>query len=123
MEEIKVDEAPMPVGPYSQAISHGDLVFCSGQLGIDPATGALAEGVVAQARQALTNLDAVLRGAGSSLRNSIKVTVYLTDISRFPNVNEVYSEFFDRPFPARTAVQVAALPKGASVEIDVVAWR
>ncbi|HNU35708.1 MAG TPA: Rid family hydrolase, partial [Methanomassiliicoccales archaeon] len=83
MKEVRVDDAPSPIGPYSQAIMHGELVFCSGQLGLDPSTGALAEGAAEQTRQALTNLESVLRGAGSSLHRALKVTVYLTDLSCF----------------------------------------
>ena len=120
---MRADGAPAPVGPYSQAVVCGDLVFCSGQLGLDPATGAMAEGAVAQARQALANLQAVLQAAGSSLDRAIKVTVYMTDLSRFPEVNGAYADFFEPPFPARTAIQVAALPKGGEVEIDVIALR
>ena len=123
MKEVKVDGAPSPIGPYSQAIVRGDLVFCSGQLGLDPATGALASGAVEQARQALVNLEAVLRGAGSSLSQALKVTVYLTDLSCFSEMNKVYADFFVPPYPARTAIQVSALPKGAAVEIDVIAMR
>lgn len=123
MKEVRVGDAPAPIGPYSQAVVHGDLVFCSGQLGLDPATGKLAEGAVKQARQALVNLESVLRGAGSSLHRALRVTVYLIDLSLFPEINEVYAEFFVPPFPARTAVQVSALPKGAAVEIDVIAAR
>jgi 2-iminobutanoate/2-iminopropanoate deaminase len=123
VKEVRVGDAPAPIGPYSQAVVHGDLVFCSGQLGLDPATGKLAEGAVKQARQALVNLESVLRGAGSSLHRALRVTVYLTDLSLFLEINEVYAEFFVPPFPARTAVQVSALPKGAAVEIDVIAAR
>jgi len=123
MKEVRVDDAPSPIGPYSQAIMHGELVFCSGQLGLDPSTGALAEGAAEQTRQALTNLESVLRGAGSSLHRALKVTVYLTDLSCFADMNKVYAEFFVPPFPARTAIQVSALPKGAAVEIDVIAVR
>jgi len=123
MREVRVDGAPAPIGPYSQAIVHGDLVFCSGQLGLDPVNGVLAEDAMEQTRQALNNLDAVLRGAGSSLHRAVKVTMYLTDLSCFSEVNKVYADFFVHPFPARTAVQVSALPKGAAVEIDVVAVR
>jgi len=123
VKEVRVGDAPAPIGPYSQAVVHGDLVFCSGQLGLDPATGKLAEGAVKQARQALVNLESVLRGAGSSLHRALWVTVYLTDLSLFLEINEVYAEFFVPPFPARTAVQVSALPKGAAVEIDVIAAR
>lgn len=123
MMEIRSDSAPAPIGPYSQAVVHGDLVFCSGQLGLVPSTGMLAEGAVEQARQALLNLDSVLQAAGSSLHRALKVTVYLTDLSCFPEMNKVYAEFFVPLYPARTAVQVSALPKGAAVEIDVIALR
>lgn len=123
MREVRVADAPSPIGPYSQAVVQGDLVFCSGQLGLDPATGALVDGAAAQARQALKNLESVLRGAESSLHRALKVTVYLTDLSCFADINKVYAEFFVQPFPARTAVQVSALPKGAAVEIDVIAIR
>ncbi|HRR66700.1 MAG TPA: Rid family detoxifying hydrolase [Methanomassiliicoccales archaeon] len=123
MREVRADGAPAPVGPYSQAVVCGDLVFCSGQLGLDPATGAMAEGAVAQARQALANLQAVLQAAGSSLDRAIKVTVYMTDLAHFPEVNKAYADFFEPSFPARTAIQVAALPKGGEVEIDVIALR
>jgi len=123
MKEVRVDEAPSPIGPYSQAVVHGDLVFCSGQLGLDPSTGVLAVGAVEQTRQALKNLEAVLKGAESSLHHALKVTVYLTDLSCFSEMNKVYAQFFVPPYPARTAIQVSALPKGAAVEIDVVAAR
>jgi 2-iminobutanoate/2-iminopropanoate deaminase len=123
MKEVRVDEAPSPIGPYSQAIVHGDMVFCSGQLGLDPTTGVLVDGAVEQARQALKNLEAVLNGAGSSLHRALKVTMYLTDLSCFSEMNKVYAEFFVPPYPARTAIQVSALPKGAAVEIDVIAIR
>ncbi|HIH76452.1 MAG TPA: RidA family protein [Methanomassiliicoccales archaeon] len=123
MKEVRVADAPSPIGPYSQAIVHGDMVFCSGQLGLDPTTGVLVDGAVEQARQALKNLEAVLNGAGSSLHRALKVTMYLTDLSCFSEMNKVYAEFFVPPYPARTAVQVSALPKGAAVEIDVIAIR
>jgi 2-iminobutanoate/2-iminopropanoate deaminase len=123
MKEVRVAEAPSPIGPYSQAVLHGDLVFCSGQLGLDPLSGKLAEGAVEQTRQSLLNLESVLRGAGSSLHHALKVTVFLTDLSYFADINKIYAEFFLPPFPARTVVQVSALPKGAAVEIDVIAER
>ena len=123
MKEVRVADAPSSIGPYSQAIVHGGLVFCSGQLGLDPTTGVLVDGAVEQARQALKNLEAVLNGAGSSLHRALKVTMYLTDLSCFSEMNKVYAEFFVPPYPARTAIQVSALPKGAAVEIDVIAIR
>lgn len=121
MKEVRTGNAPQPIGPYSQALVHGSLVFCSGQLGIDPITGILPSGAPEQARQALLNLQSVLDEAGSSLSKALKVTIFLTDLSIWADVNRVYSEHFGTPFPARTAVQVSALPKGACVEIDVIA--
>jgi 2-iminobutanoate/2-iminopropanoate deaminase len=123
MREVRTKHAPQPIGPYSQAITNGDLIFCSGQLGLDPITGVLAPTASQQARQALLNLQAVLEEAGSSLSRALKVTVFLTDLSDWAEVNAVYSERFSLPYPARTAVQVSALPKGALVEIDLIAAR
>lgn len=123
MRSVLVDDAPQPIGPYSQAVVRGTLIFCSGQLGLDPATNLLAAGAADQTRMALSNLAAVLRGAGSSLSKAVKVTVYLTDLSYWNEVNQAYSEFFSPPYPARSAVQVAALPKGAIVEIDIIAFK
>ncbi len=120
-EVVHSDNAPAAIGPYSQAIKVGDFVFTAGQLGIDPATGKLQEGVEAQARQAMENLKAVLEAAGSGLDMAIKTTIFLADISDFPKVNAVYGEFFGDEPPARSTVQVAALPAGGLVEIDVVA--
>jgi len=115
-------DAPAAIGPYSAANGFGDLVFTSGQLGIDPATGELVEGgIEAQTRQALTNLKNVLTAAGSSIENVIKTTVFLKDIANFGRMNAVYAEFFTTDHPARSAFQVAALPKDAEVEIEAVA--
>jgi 2-iminobutanoate/2-iminopropanoate deaminase len=123
-EVIATEHAPAAVGPYSQAIRAGDLVFTAGQLGLDPPTGRLVEGGVdAQARQALTNLKAVLEAAGSSLERVVKVTVFLQDINDFKAVNGVYAQFFTQDPPARSAVQVAALPLGGLVEIEAIALR
>ena len=122
-EVIATEKAPAAVGPYSQAIRAGDFVFTAGQLGLDPATGKLVEGVEAQARQALTNLTAVLEAAGSSLKRVTKVTVFLQDINDFKAVNGVYAQFFTQEPPARSAVQVAALPLGGLIEIEAVALR
>lgn len=119
---IATTEAPAAVGPYSQAIQANGFVFTAGQLGLDPATGKLVEGdVTDQARQALKNLQAILEAAGSSLERVVKVTVFLKDIHDFKRVNEVYAEFFKADPPARSAVQVAALPLGGLVEIEAVA--
>jgi 2-iminobutanoate/2-iminopropanoate deaminase len=120
---ISTASAPAAVGPYSQAVRCGDFVYTAGQLGMDPATGKLVEGgVQAQARQALTNLQAVLQAAGTSLSNAVKTTVFLQDMGDFKAMNEVYAQFFPAAPPARSAVQVAALPLGGQVEIEVVAF-
>lgn len=113
--------APAALGPYSQAIKAGNLVFCSGQLGLDPAGGALVEGVEAQARQAMQNLSAVLREAGSSMGQVVKTVIFLADMADFATVNAVYGEFFTGAPPARSTVQVAALPKAGRVEIEMIA--
>jgi 2-iminobutanoate/2-iminopropanoate deaminase len=120
---IRTDAAPAAIGPYSQAVVHGGLVYCSGQIALDPRTQELVQGgVEAQARRALQNLEGVLAASGSSLKEALRLTVYLKDIADFPKVNAVYAEFFpaDAP-PARATVGVGALPKGALVEIDCIA--
>jgi 2-iminobutanoate/2-iminopropanoate deaminase len=121
--EIRTDDAPAPVGPYSQAIRHGDLVFVSGQIPLDPKTGKIVGGEIEdETRQVLANLKAVLEASGASLASVIKATVYLTDMSLFPRVNVIYAESFDSdPAPARATVEVSALPLGAHVEIDAIA--
>lgn len=123
IHEIRTNDAPAPVGPYSQAVSHAGLVYASGQIPLVPATGKIVDGdVEAQTRQVLTNLDAVLSAAGSGFEHTLKVTIYLTDIADFPKVNALYAEAFSGdPAPARATVQVAALPLGALVEMDAVA--
>jgi 2-iminobutanoate/2-iminopropanoate deaminase len=119
---ILTDKAPKPIGPYSQAVRHGNLVFTSGQIPIDPVTGDLVTGgIVKETEQVFVNLSAVLAAAGTSLDRAVKTTVFLTDMGLFSRVNEVYARHFKEPFPARSTVQVAALPKGVSVEIEVVA--
>jgi len=122
-EEIRTESAPAPVGPYSQAIRSGELVFASGQIPLDPASGQIVEGEIEdEARQVLANLRAVLEAAGSGMDQVVKATVYLTDLSLFPRVNTIYAEAFDTdPAPARVTVGVAALPLGAQVEIDAIA--
>ena len=121
---VSTPAAPQAIGPYSQAVVSGDLIFLSGQLGILPADGSLpGTTAAAQAEQALTNIKAVLEAAGSSLEQVVKTTVFLTDLGEFAAVNAVYARFFKAPFPARSTVQVAALPKGARVEIEVIAVR
>lgn len=123
MREVRTDAAPKPVGPYSQAIVHGGLVFASGQVPLDPSTGKLVEGEIeAETEQVLENLAAVLEAAGSSLARVLRTTVYLTDLSLFARMNAVYAKHFTGdPKPARSTVQAAALPLGARIEIDVIA--
>lgn len=125
MKAISTMEAPAAIGPYSQAIDSGaGLVFVSGQLPIDPATGSFPEGGVAeQARQSLLNAQAILRAAGLELADVVKTTVFLADMGDFAAMNAVYATFFAEPFPARSAVAVKTLPKGALVEIECIATR
>lgn len=119
---IHTDSAPAAIGPYSQAIQIGDLLFVSGQVPIDPSTGAIVEGdIKAQAQQSLNNLKAILNAAGTNMGAVIKTTVFLADMNDFAAMNEVYAQFFQEPFPARSAVQVARLPKDAKVEIEAIA--
>lgn len=121
-QAIITEGAPRPVGPYSQAVICKGMVYCSGQIGLDPATGRLVEGgVEAQADRCLSNLEAVLAEAGSSLQKVVRCTVSLTDMSDFPKVNAIYARHFDSMAPSRTVVQVSGLPKGAAVEIDAIA--
>ena len=121
---ITTTGAPRPVGPYAQAIAAGNLVFCAGQVGLDPESGRLVPGgVVAEATRAIENLAAVLEAAGLGLADVVKTTVYVADLADFAAVNEIYGRFFPAPHPARATVQVAALPAGARVEIDAIAVR
>ena len=117
---IHTDHAPAAVGTYSQAIKVGNTVYISGQLGLDPATMQLKEGFDAQARQALDNLEAIAKAAGGSLNDTVKFNVSLTDLADFALLNTVFEERLSAPYPARAAVQVAALPKGGGVEIEAI---
>lgn len=120
-DPIHSSEAPAAIGPYVQAIRSGGLLFCSGQIPLDPSTGELIEGdAAAQAERCLTSLEAVAAEAGGSLRNAVRCTIFLTDLGDFAAVNAVYERFVGDPAPARVTVQVAALPKGADVEIDAI---
>jgi len=121
-EEVVTDRAPEAIGPYSQGVKIGRYVFLSGQIPIDPATGDLVTGSIAeQARQVLTNLKAVVEESGATMNDIVKTTVYITDILLFGDVNEVYADFFRKPYPARATVQVSGLPRGVDIEIDAVA--
>jgi len=124
-KEILTKNAPAPIGPYAQAIEAGNFVFCSGQIPLDPATGTIVgEGnVEAQTRQVMKNISAVLKEAGLGFGNVVKTTIFLKNMSDFPKVNALYAESFMAPFPARSTVEVARLPKDVLVEIEVVASR
>ncbi len=118
---IKTDKAPAAIGPYSQAINYNQLLFTSGQLPLDPNTGKLIEGSIADhANRVFRNIAAIAEEAGTSLERTVKTTVFLADISDFQAVNEVYKEYFSEPYPARSAFQVAALPLGAKIEVEAV---
>lgn len=122
MEAIHTNNAPKAIGPYSQAIKVGNLVFASGQIPIDPSTGNFIEGgIKEQTRQSLTNAQAILKEAGTDLAHVVKTTVFLSDMDNFGAMNDVYAEFFTQPYPARSAVAVKTLPKGALVEVECIA--
>lgn len=119
---IHTDKAPAAIGPYSQAIQIGQLLFTSGQVPIDPETGAIVEGgIQEQARQSLNNIKAILNAAGTNMGAVVKTTVFLQDMNDFAAMNEVYAQFFQEPYPARSAVQVARLPKDVLVELEAIA--
>ena len=118
---IQSNEAPAAIGPYSQAIYAGGMIYVSGMLGIDPADGNLKATVTEQAEQALKNLSAVLKEAGTDMGRVVKTTVFITDMGAFGAVNEIYARYFTAPFPARSCVQVSALPKGGLFEIEAIA--
>lgn len=124
MKVIATKNAPAAVGPYSQAIDCGDTVYCSGQIPLDPQTGAVMEGgLEAQAHQMFCNVKAVLAEAGLGLENVVKTTVFMTDLGQFGALNAIYAEYFAEPYPARSCVEVSALPKGVLVECEVIARR
>lgn len=124
MKAISTTKAPGAIGPYSQAIEVGDFIYTSGQIPIDPTTGAFAEGgIKEQTRQSLQNIKAILEEAGSAMEKVIKTTVFLSDMNYFADMNSIYAEFFSEPYPARSAVAVKTLPKNALIEIEVVATK
>ncbi len=124
MNAIHTDNAPAAIGPYSQAIEVDGFIYASGQLPVDPATGSFPEGgIKEQTRQSLTNVQSILKAAGTDLGHVVKTTVFLASMDDFAAMNEVYAEFFSQPYPARSAVAVKQLPKGALVEIEVVAHK
>jgi len=119
-QTIQTDNAPQAIGTYSQAVRAGNTVYLSGQIGLAPATMTLAEGIDAQIHQVFRNLRAVAAAAGAGLEDAVKVTVFLTDMGEFARVNEAMAQYFTQPYPARAAVGVAALPRGALVEIEAI---
>lgn len=119
---VHTDRAPKAIGPYSQAIRAGEMIFCSGQIPIDPSTGEIIPGdIAAQTRQVLNNLREVLKAAGAEFRHVVKTTIFLKDLNDFQTVNQVYATYFNSSFPARVTVEVSRLPKDAAVEIDAIA--
>ena len=123
MKYITSDKAPAAIGPYSQAIELENMVFCSGQIGLDPVTGSLVEGLENQAHQAIKNVEQVLKAASTNLEKVVKTTLFLTDMADFAKINEIYGSYFKEHKPARSTVAVAALPKGALFEIEVIAMK
>ena len=120
MKEIKTNNAPAAIGPYSQAIVSGNMLYTSGQIPINPATGEIPEGVEAQARQALTNVKNLIEASGASIDNVVKTSVFIKDMNDFSKINEIYAEFFTEPYPARSCVEVARLPKDVLLEIETI---
>jgi 2-iminobutanoate/2-iminopropanoate deaminase len=121
---VETRAAPVAIGPYSQAVADGDLIFCSGQIGIDPASGKMVEGgIEAETRRVLENLREVLLAAGVTLAHVVKTTIFLINLADFETVNRIYGERFEAPYPARSTVQVSALPRDAHVEIEAIAYR
>ena len=123
MKVVRTDNAPTALGPYSQAIESDGFVYTAGQVGLHPATGELADGVEAQTHRVMRNLKGVLAAAGLDLADVVKTTVFLADMDDFAVMNEAYAQYFDEPYPARSTVEVARLPKDARIEVDVVARR
>ena len=120
MKEIKTSNAPAAIGPDSQAIVVGNMLFTSGQIPIDPKTGEIPEGVEAQARQALTNVKNLIEAAGASIDNVVKTTVFIKNMDDFAKINEIYAQYFTEPFPARSCVEVARLPKDVLLEVETI---
>lgn len=123
IKTVHTKKAPEAIGPYSQAIVANGLVFCSGQIGLDPKTGQLVEGIEKQTRRVMDNLSAVLRAAGADLPHVVKTTIYLKNVADFPTVNSIYGEYFTSHKPARATVEVSNLPKGALIEIEAIAAK
>ena len=120
---VKTDKAPGAIGPYSQGIDIGNMIFFSGQIPLDPETGVMPEGIEAQTRRVLDNVKGLLESQGLTFKNVVKTTVYLDNIDDFATMNGIYAEYFEEPYPARSAVEVAKLPKGALLEVEVIAVK
>lgn len=120
MKQISTDKAPAAIGPYSQAIVCGNMLFCSGQIPVDPATGIIPEGVEAQAEQALTNVKNLIEAAGSSIDKVVKTSVFIKNMDDFATINGIYAKYFTEPFPARSCVEVARLPKDVLLEVEAI---
>ncbi len=120
MKEIKTTAAPAAIGPYSQAVISGNMLYASGQIPLNPETGEIPEGVEAQARQALTNVKNLIEAAGGSMDNVVKTSVFIKDMNDFAKINEIYAEFFTEPYPARSCVEVARLPKDVLLEVETI---
>ncbi|MEE1223864.1 MAG: RidA family protein [Clostridia bacterium] len=121
MKEIKTNNAPAAIGPYSQAIVTGNMVFASGQIPVNPVTGEIPEGVEAQANQVFTNVKNLLEAAGTSINNVVKTSVFIQNMDDFATINEIYAKYFTEPYPARSCVEVAKLPKGVLLEVEAIA--
>lgn len=121
MREIKTSAAPEAIGPYSQAVTVNNIVYTSGQIPVNPVSGAIPEGIEAQAKQVFENIKNLLIASGTSINNVIKTTVFIKNIQDFPVVNSVYAEYFTEPYPARSCVEVSALPKGVLIEVEAIA--
>lgn len=123
MKVVSTEKAPAAIGPYSQGLDLGSLVFVSGQLPVDPATGAMPQTIEEQAKQSLTNIKHILESDGLTMANVVKTVIFLADLADFAAVNAVYETFFEKPFPTRSCVQVTAIPKGAKIEIECIAAK
>ncbi|KAA9302456.1 MULTISPECIES: RidA family protein [Aerococcus] len=120
---IETKQAPAAIGPYSQAVEVNNSLFVSGQIPVDPSTGEIAEDIESQAKQSMTNLKAIIEEAGYQVSDIVRCTIFLTDLANFQTVNEIYGSFLEEPFPSRSCVQVAALPKGVQIEVDAIAVK
>lgn len=121
VEQINISKAPAAIGPYSQAIKSGEFLFVSGQIPVNPSDNSIPDSIEAQARQALTNLNNIIEEAGGSTANVVKTTVFIKNMGDFATVNSIYAEFFSKPFPARSCIEISALPKGVLVEVEAIA--